>query len=698
MIDKATTAKILDAADIVDVVSEFVTLRKAGANYKGLCPFHSDKTPSFSVSPARNYCHCFSCGKGGTPVGFIMEHEQMTYPEALRWLAKRYHIEIKERELTTEEKLQESERESMFIVNEWVAKYYHDNLYNDVDGRAVGMQYFRSRGFRDDIIKKFRLGFALDDRQAMPRTAMMKGYKSEFLLKTGLCYQKTTTPPQPSHQGREQHLSSPLGGNEGGLIDRFAGRAIFPWIGMSGKVVAFGGRKLDKATKGVQQKYVNSPDSVIYHKDHELYGIYQAKKAISKEDCVYMVEGYTDVIAMHQCGIENVVANSGTALSVHQIQMLKRLTSNIVFLYDGDEAGIHAALRGTNMVLAEGMNIKVLILPDGDDPDSFSHKHNADEFREYIANHQTDFIQFKTDVLLRGVTDPVKRSEAISSIIESVSKIPNPIIRHSYLQDCSSRLRVPENTLMTQMNRFISDSIRNKGGNAHGSTFAGQQPAAAGQTQHRTSANAQPSDFPPPVTPDDFPDEHNSQSQPATQQPAVNATPIEKLLLQAIVKNGEEILYAGMESEGGEPYDYTVAEYIYANMQADGIEFHVPLYNRIIAEAVENSHKEGFFAAPHFSQHPDIEISRIAMDLLVERYTLSKSLEMVTTREWLQQNVEKLLLGLRREIIDARLKEILSRIATCTDNHDEAITLMEEFRELKQLSSSLAKKLGNHLR
>lgn len=672
MIDKATTAKILDAADIVDVVSEFVTLKKAGANYKGLCPFHSDKTPSFSVSPSRNYCHCFSCGKGGTPVGFIMEHEQMTYPEALRWLAKRYHIEIKERELTTEERQQESERESMFIVNEWVAKYYHNNLYNDIDGRTIGMQYFRSRGIRDDIIQKFRLGFALNDRQAMPRTAMLKGYKQEFLLKTGLCYQKD-----------DQQAAG------GAIIDRFAGRAIFPWIGMSGKVVAFGGRKLDKATKGVQQKYVNSPDSVIYHKDHELYGIYQAKKAISKEDCVYMVEGYTDVIAMHQCGIENVVANSGTALSIYQIQMLRRLTRNIVFLYDGDAAGIHAALRGTNMVLSEGMNIKVLILPDGDDPDSFSRKHTADEFREYIDSHQTDFIQFKTDVMLRGVTDPVKRSEAISSIIESVSKIPDPIIRQTYLQECAARLRMPEKTLMTQMNRFISDNLKNRGGdhaatpNNDGSSAGGNKPAGYGA----------PPDMPPPLTPDDFPGETPST---AVQEPT--ASPIEKLLLQTIIRNGEVILYEGMTSEDGTTYDYTVAEYIYANMQADNIEFHVPLYNRIIAEAVEHSHKEGFFAAPYFSQHPDIAISRLGMELLVERYTLSTSLKMVTTREWLQQNTEKLLLALRREIVDARLKDILAKIATCTDDHDKAVALMEEFRELKLISSSLAKKLGNHLR
>ena len=351
MIDRATVDKILDAANIVDVVSEFVTLRKSGANYKGLCPFHNERTPSFYVSPARNICKCFSCGKGGTPAGFLMEHEQMTYPEALRWLAKKYNIEIQERELSNEEREAENRRESMFIVNEWAASYFEETLHHHPDGTAIGMQYFRSRGIRDDIVRKFRLGFDLSNGFALPQAALSKGYKEEFLLATGICYKRE---------------------KDGKLVDRFAGRVIFPWLAMSGKVVAFGGRKLDQATKGVQQKYVNSPDSDIYHKEQNLYGIYQAKKAIAKENCVYMVEGYTDVISMHQCGIENVVANSGTALSVHQIRMLHRFTPNIVLLYDGDEAGIHAAMRGTDMLLAEGMNIKVLLLPDGDDPDSFS--------------------------------------------------------------------------------------------------------------------------------------------------------------------------------------------------------------------------------------------------------------------------------------------------------------------------------------
>ena len=371
MIDRATVDKILDATNIVDVVSDFVNLRKAGVNYKGLCPFHDDKTPSFMVSPSKQICKCFACGKGGTAVSFLMEHEQITYTEALRWLARKYNIEIEERELTDEERRQQSERESMFIVNEWAKDYFHNILKNDPDGIAIGKQYFRSRGIRDDIIEKFQLGFAPQKRDALALAAQKAGYKAEFLVKTGLCFEV-----------RNEKLG--MRNDDFSLRDRYAGRAIFPWLNVSGKVVAFGGRVLDSRTKGVAQKYVNSPDSDIYHKEHELYGIFQAKHAIAKEDCVYMVEGYTDVIAMHQCGLENVVANSGTALSVYQIKLLHRFTQNIVLLYDGDEAGIHAAMRGTDMLLQEGMNIKVLVLPDGDDPDSFSRKHKAEEFRNYI--------------------------------------------------------------------------------------------------------------------------------------------------------------------------------------------------------------------------------------------------------------------------------------------------------------------------
>ena len=418
MIDHQTVEKIKDAANIVDVVSEFVTLKKSGSNYKGLCPFHNEKTPSFYVSPARGMAHCFGCGKGGNSVSFIMEHEQMTYVEALRWLANKYHIEIHERELTDREKEEQSQRESMFIINDWARSYFENLLHNHADGLAIGMQYLRMRGFRDDVIKKFNLGFDLTDRHALGREALSKGYREDYLTATGICYKN----------------------ERGELIDRYAGRVIFPWTGVSGKVVGFTARVLDSRTKGVNQKYVNSPDSEVFHKDRELYGIWQAKKAIAREDRVYMVEGQADVIAMHQCGIENVVANSGTALSLHQIHTLHRFTSNITLLYDNDAAGIHAALRGTDMLLSEGMNLKVLMLPEGKDPDEFARTHTADEFNEYIKTHQADFIQFKTDLLLKNETDPTKRAEAINSIVESISVIQNQILRDTYIHDCAQRL------------------------------------------------------------------------------------------------------------------------------------------------------------------------------------------------------------------------------------------------------------------
>ena len=570
MIDHATIERIKDAANIVEVVSEFVTLRKSGSNYKGLCPFHDEKTPSFYVSPARGTCHCFGCGKGGNPVGFIMEHEQMTYPEALRWLARKYHIEIKERELSDDEKREQSERESMFIVNEWAASYFQHLMHDTADGVAIGMQYFRSRGFRDDIVSKFQLGFDSTDRRALAQEALRKGYKEDFLLKTGICYKN----------------------DRGELIDRYAGRVIFPWIGISGKVVGFGGRLLDSRTKGVNQKYVNSPDSEIYHKDRELYGIYQAKKAIAKEDRVYMVEGYTDVISMHQCGIENVVANSGTALSVHQIHILHRFTSNITLLYDGDAAGIHAALRGTDMLLSEGMNLKVLLLPDGDDPDSFARKHSAEDFRKYIEEHQTDFIEFKTDLLLRNERDPLKRSEAINSVVRSISFVTNPILRDTYLHDCSVRMGINEATLINTLNNFIRSNR--------------EETASSLNNSQSTQTATQNSKL-------------KIQNSPS---PLQQASKVEQMLVELIVRNGDTIIYNNVETEDGTTVNLNVAQYIAYNLGVDGLKFANPLNSRILDEAVNHAGDENFCAEQFFLHHSDIEISRIATDLCMDKYQL----------------------------------------------------------------------------
>ena len=640
MIDRATVEKIKDAANIVDVVGEFVTLRKAGMNYKGLCPFHNEKTPSFIVSPARGTCHCFGCGKGGNSISFVMEHEQMTYPEALRWLANKYHIEIKERELSDEEKREQSERESMFIINEYALKYFEDILHNHEEGKAIGLQYFRSRGFRDDIISKFQLGFDLSNRYAFANTALEKGYKSEFIEKVGICYKN----------------------DRGELIDRYSGRVIFPWIGVSGKVVGFGGRKLDAATKGVQQKYVNSPDSEIYHKDRELYGIYQAKKAIAKEDRVYMVEGYTDVISMHQCGIENVVANSGTALSLHQIHVLHRFTSNITLLYDGDSAGIHAALRGTDMLLSEGMNLKVLLLPDGDDPDSFARKHTASDFRQYIEEKQTDFIQFKTDLLLKNERDPLKRSEAINSIVESIAMVQNQILRDTYLHDCAQRIGISESTLINQMNKFIRDGREQK----------------TGQQLKTTPTVSQVNVIQPQV-----------QSQKESR--------VEQMIIQMVIRFGNVVIFDNVEDEEGNTQNINIAQYIYLDLGADDLHFNNELYNHILNEAVAHANEEGFETESYFINHEDITISRLAADMSQDKFHLSESQQVRNDQESLRNRTTHLVLDFRMEYLDNRLKELKRDISQATNEPERMKSLMEEYMEKMKIRNELAKRLGSNI-
>lgn len=658
MIDRATVERIKEAANIVDVVSEFVTLRKSGANYKGLCPFHNEKTPSFYVSPARGTCHCFGCGKGGSPITFIMEHEQMTYPEALRWLANKYHIEIHERELTNQEREEQSQRESMFIVNEWAASYFEDLLHHPADGNDIGMQYFRSRGFRDDIILKFRLGYDLPNRLVLAPTALQKGYKEEFLVKTGICY-------------KNEH---------GELIDRYAGRVTFPWIGVNGKVVGFTARVLDSRTKGVNQKYVNSPDSDLFHKDHELYGIYQAKKAIAREDRVYMVEGQADVIALHQCGIENVVANSGTALSLHQIHMLHRFSSNITLIYDGDAAGIHAALRGTDMLLSEGMNLNVLLLPGGQDPDEFARSHTAAEFRQYIDEHQVDFIQFKTNLMLKNERDPKKRAEAINSIVQSISVVPNQILRDTYIHDCAQRIGLNESTLINQMNNFIR-------GRKTGSTAPRQDGVPVGpQPQPATAPTAMDSTT-----------------------PMQQASKVEMMLAQLVIRHGERVIMNDVEDEEGNHYSLTVAQYIYYNLAADNLSLHNDLFNKILHEACEHSTEPGFKAEPYFINHEDINMSKLATDMSMDRYHLSQRKADGPDNEEAQLQAERnqteslrnqtihLLLDFRMDYVEAQLKEIQDKMRTVANDMEQLKALMEQFRDMQMLRNQLARQLGSNI-
>ena len=655
MIDRLTVEKIKDAANIVDVVSEFVSLRRSGANYKGLCPFHNERTPSFFVSPSRGICHCFSCGRGGTPINFIMEHEQMTYVEALRWLARKYNIEIKERELTDKERQEQSERDSMFIVNEWAADYFKQILLESEGGNSIGLQYFRSRGFRDDIISKFHLGYDVQDRHQLAREAQAKGYQLDFLLKTGICYKND----------RSEY------------IDRYAGRVIFPWLSVSGKIVGFGGRLLDSRTKGVAQKYVNSPDSEIYHKDQLLYGIYQAKKAISREDRVYIVEGYTDVISMHQCGIENVVANSGTALSVHQIRMLHRFTSNITLLYDGDAAGIHAALRGTDMILAEGMNIKVLVLPDGDDPDSFARKHSSADFKQYIEDHQVDFIQFKTNLMLNGVTDPAKRSEAINSIVQSIAVVPNQILRDTYIHDCAQRLNIAESTLINTMNKFIREA----------QDRMNKTPNAEVQQANSTSTT----------------------TQKYINNPSIPK--VETMLMQVIIRHGDFIIYRDIEDEEGNLINLTVAEWINYSLSAENLRFSVEIYNRVLDETLEHLRDNDFAAEQYFIHHNDIEISQLATELILDKYqyireqkeestgkqNVSDDARMEKETEKLRNEVLHLLLDFHFDLLERRLQQIKMEITQPNNTPERMASLMKDFRDTQQKRNELAQQRGNNI-
>ena len=727
MIDRATVDKIIDAARIVDVVSDFVTLRKAGVNYKGLCPFHDDRNPSFMVSPAKNICHCFVCGKGGTPAKFLMEHEQITYPEALRWLARKYNIEVVEKELTDEERAQQNERESMFVVNEWACNWFHDTLKNDPDGIAIGKQYFRSRGIRDDIIEKFQLGYSPQQRDAFAQAALKKGFKEEFLVKTGLCYCHAPNPSregegsvyaqdQKAVDGQAQNVTTPLpptgGAERGALIDRYRGRAIFPWLNVSGKVVAFGGRVLDSRTKGVAQKYVNSPDSEIYHKERELYGIYQAKKAIVKEDRVFMVEGYTDVIAMHQAGIENVVANSGTALSIYQIRMLRRFTSNITLLYDGDEAGIHAAMRGTDMLLAEGMNIKVLLLPDGDDPDSFARKHSTEELKKYIDENQTDFITFKTRLTVQNINDPVKRSQGIGGIVKSISVIPDQILRSTYIADFAQRIGLKEQTLVAEMNKYIRADIEEKAKERE-------------REERRENPNIPNSPTPDPTR------EGEGNIYPQNQKPvdrqsqnvitplpraggvgggtSVASGAVELFLVRELVRHGDEIIYKDIETDDGQKVSLSVAQYIDFDLSQDGLQFVSPLHQQILAEAVARCQDTPEFKAEtYFTNHPDPQVSNLAASLAIDRHQLGGRFEYDFNEEdeekrhmhfisRLRQRVLHLVMDYRLDLVEARLKEIQQQLRTVGNNMERMMQLLQEHKETKELRDALAKNLGSEI-
>lgn len=729
--DQSTIDRIIDAADIVDVVSGYVTLRRAGASYKGLCPFHDDKTPSFYVSPSKGLCKCFSCGKGGNVVHFIMEEEQLSYYEALKFLAKKYGIEVEDRQLTDEERLQQNERESMFAVNEWASNYFHDTMMSTDDGRSIGLAYFRTRGFRDDIIEKFRLGFCLPSYDAMSRAAVKKGFREDFIVKTGLAFRR----------------------DDGTLRDRYRDRAIFPWFAVSGKIVAFGGRVLDARTKGVNQKYINSPESDIFHKSRELYGIFQAKKAIAKEDRVFMVEGYTDVISMHQCGIENVVANSGTALNVAQIKLLHRFTSNITLLYDGDSAGIHAALRGTDMLLAEGMHVKILLLPDDDDPDSFARKHTAEDFKAYIDAHQTDFIIFKTNLLMEEAgRDPIKRAQLISDIVKSIAVIPEEITRAVYIRETSQMLNVEERILLNETEKIRKQELERlarerermkESGDAASRPTSVPSDAASSSAPQQIPENAVPSsvtgDAPaeipplptevpvdlypnvayppqngvpealPPADSVPLPDAEPKPVYPEAQKTQADSSKyfrnnrfieLEGLIMTLVVRYGEcEI--SGEDAEGN-AVSVKVVDYVCQELEGDGLQLQHPLYRQMLDEARNHSSEVDFKPSRMFLSSPSLEVSRTAADMLSERYQLSSlyaKQEVPTEREQLDALIVHLMFDYKLAVVNAELKstqEALRDPAVLADM-DKCAAILKKNMMIKNIQQKLARHVGDRV-
>ena len=744
MIDQATIDKIMAATDIVDVVSDFVSLRRRGANYWGLCPFHDDRSPSFSVSPSKGVCKCFSCGKGGSAIHFIMEHEQLSYYEALKYLAKKYNIEVHEKELTDEERQKRSERENMFVINTFAQEFFSKSLLETDEGRSVGLAYFKERGFNEDIIRKFGLGYSPEKRDALAVEAQKRGYKIDYLLKTGLC--------------RETQ--------EGRIYDLFSGRVMFPVYSVSGKVVAFGGRILKSGVK--ISKYFNSPESDIYHKSDELYGIYQAKRAIEKERRCYLVEGYTDVLSMHQSGIENVVASSGTALTHGQIRLIHRFTDNITVLYDGDAPGIKASLRGIDLLLQEGLNIKVVLLPDGEDPDSFSKSQSAESFTRYIKGHETDFIRFKTQLLLEDAgEDPIKRADIISNIVESISLIPDAIVRSVYVQECSRLLQIDEQVLLSELNkrrqkRAEQQFSRERYNQERQSAAPTGTPQTTGTTP---AAPVNDNETPPPPSLADMPaPAETPEAVPVTDhtlsQRMVQQSPLEKYereIIRYIVRYGYRNLFELPDGSWQKVWEYIVEE-----LSIDNIELCNPLYKHIVEltaeqreyeaqqvaalrtelqvkeqklvdEAIEQIRLESGdiadkqrkeaeaqtriaremeeelqtfetnFLERYFTTHPDSSISMLAVDLVSEKYQLSKvhtkfqKVELEADRLW--ELIPRAIYELKNAILEQSIKQIQEQIKEASRNKDEQriIELIEQNVELNRVRTALAKQIGDRI-
>ncbi len=623
MINKTTIDLVFETARVEEVIGEFVQLKKAGSNLKGLSPFTDEKTPSFMVSPVKQIWKDFSTGKGGSAVSFLMEHEHYSYPEAIRWLAKKYNIEIEETEQTNEQKEKANDRESMFLVSKFAKDYFHDLLMNSQNGRAIGLSYFKERGFREDTITKFDLGYCKDEWDNFTQNAIKKGYDLKYLKSTGLTIVKEIG-----------------GGQKDRMFDRFKGRVMFPIHSMSGRILGFGGRILTNNKKAA--KYLNSPESDIYHKSKILYGIYHAKKEIAKQDNCYLVEGYTDVISFHQSGIENVVASSGTALTPDQIRLINRLTKNITVLFDGDTAGINASLRGIDLILEQGMNVKVLTFPDGDDPDSFAKKNSAATLKKYLEENQQDFIEFKVSLLMKDAkNDPIKKAGLIRDIVTSISKIPNAIQREVYVQECSKIMDISERVLFSELAQLLNKELKQETGQTT------QQPTLAPVKQ--------------------------------IEKPKTDSLYIlEKEIIRILLLYGNEqvkfINWIDAYDENGkhfiekQEYKNIVSKEIYLNLQDDEIEFTNDLFKEVYFELIHQLNQDQKISTDKLISHENTNISNLVTSILMdeEKYTLSdwerKEIFVKSTEKTLPKLVSDALLNIRRLLIDKKVHQILQDV------------------------------------
>jgi DNA primase len=646
MIDRPTIERILDAAQIVDVVQEFVPLKKRGANYLGLCPFHNEKTPSFTVSPSKEIFKCFGCGKVGNSVNFVMEHEHLTYPEALKYLAHKYHIEVVEKELSREEIDKQNERESLLVVSAYAARQFTENLFQTDEGISIGLTYFKERGFRQDTLKKFEVGYSFEKRDGFSKKALEDGYKQDYLVKTGLSIQ---------HEDR--------------VFDRFSGRVMFPIHSLSGQVLGFGGRILRTDPKSA--KYLNSPESEIYHKSRILYGIYQARKSITQDDRCYLVEGYTDVMSLHEANIENVVASSGTSLTQEQVRLIKRFTQNITILYDGDAAGIKASLRGIDLVLEEGMNVKIVLLPDNEDPDSYSRKVSNEEFLKFLKLNETDFIRFKTQLLLSETNnDPVKRADLIRDVVKSIAVIPEAITRTVYIKECSTVLDVGEPILYHEVNKIRQQKSfqdRNK--------YPGPEDLPV----------------PPPVI------------VKPVQREAVSYYS-EKEVIRLLLKFGSEEFEKTVSKEDGKEEQVTVSDYIVREITSDDLLFNDRVCAKIFADFRFNAEQGLITGDKQFVKHEDPEISSLSADLLADSHELSKIWKdkqtYVETEEMkLKEIVGDAVLKFKSDKIMILRKEIMVLLeeAVKVNDIEKVLLLQKRYANLSVVLGLISRKLGNRI-